>query len=136
MPRAKRVAGESTISRVQQQARALYDTLQDEIRKKENELEQLKEEAQALHRLGVGMSSGPAARSRNVGPTPRGGMTSGGRIDWRAMLDELPKQFKAADIRNIGVVKNKRPSEIFAAITRWIEAGLVKRKARGVYERA
>ncbi|MGD0076183.1 MAG: hypothetical protein ABSD31_17860, partial [Candidatus Binataceae bacterium] len=58
-----------------------------------------------------------------------------GRINWRTILSDLPKQFKAADIRGIRGLKEKRPSEIFAAVTRWIEAGLVKRKARGVYER-
>lgn len=30
---------------------------------------------------------------------------------------------------------NKKPSEIFAAITRWIDAKLVRRKERGVYEK-
>ncbi|MGD0076667.1 MAG: hypothetical protein ABSD31_20410, partial [Candidatus Binataceae bacterium] len=58
-----------------------------------------------------------------------------GRINWRTILSDLPKQFKAADIRGIRGLKEKRPSEIFAAVTRWIEGGLVKRKARGVYER-
>jgi hypothetical protein len=33
-------------------------------------------------------------------------------------------------------LKSKRPSEIFAAITRWIDAGLAKRKKRGIYERS
>jgi hypothetical protein len=52
------------------------------------------------------------------------------------VLDQLPKQFGAAEIRSVRGLKGKRPSEIFAAITRWIEAGSVKRKSRGVYERA
>jgi hypothetical protein len=59
----------------------------------------------------------------------------GGRVNWRAVLEQLPKQFKALHIRDIRGVKGKRPSEIFAAITRWIEAGSVRRKARGLYER-
>ena len=59
----------------------------------------------------------------------------GGRINWRTVLSQVPKQFKAADIRGVRGLKDKRPSEIFAAITRWIDAGMVKRKARGVYER-
>ena len=33
------------------------------------------------------------------------------------------------------MTKDKRPSEVFAAITRWIDAKMVKRKSRGVYER-
>jgi len=51
------------------------------------------------------------------------------------VLNQLPKQFQASHIRAVRGLKNKRPSEIFAAITRWIEAGTVKRKARGAYER-
>jgi hypothetical protein len=42
---------------------------------------------------------------------------------------------KNANIRTVRGLKNKRPSEIFAAITRWMEAGAVKREERGLYER-
>jgi hypothetical protein len=59
----------------------------------------------------------------------------GGRIDWRAVLEQLPKQFKAADVRMVRAIKDKRPSEVFAAITRWIEMGSARRKARGLYEK-
>jgi hypothetical protein len=50
-------------------------------------------------------------------------------------LEQLPQQFKAAEVREVRGLKGKRPSEIFAAITRWIEGGIVRRKARGLYER-
>jgi hypothetical protein len=32
-------------------------------------------------------------------------------------------------------MKDKRSSEVFAAIARWIDAKMVKRKKRGLYER-
>jgi hypothetical protein len=51
------------------------------------------------------------------------------------VLEQLPKQFKASQIRIVRGLKNKRSSEISAAITRWMEAGAVKRKKRGLYER-
>jgi hypothetical protein len=57
------------------------------------------------------------------------------RINWSAVLEQLPKQFKAGDIHKLRGLKEKLSSEIFAAITRWIEAGDVKRKERGLYER-
>jgi hypothetical protein len=57
------------------------------------------------------------------------------RINWGDVLDKLPKQFKASDIRSVRGLKDKRSSEIFAAITRWIEGGSVKRRDRGIYER-
>ena len=57
------------------------------------------------------------------------------RINWTGVLEQLPQQFKASDIRAVRGVRRKRSSEIFAAIARWTEAGLVKRKERGLYER-
>ena len=51
------------------------------------------------------------------------------------MLEQLPKRFEAGDVRKIRGLKDKRSSELFAAVTRWIQAGTVKRKERGVYER-
>jgi len=49
-------------------------------------------------------------------------------------FERVPQQFKATDIRTVREVARKRPSEIFAAITRWMEMGVVKRKERGLYE--
>jgi hypothetical protein len=51
------------------------------------------------------------------------------------VLARLPKLFKAADIRSVRGIGSKRSSEIFAGITRWLDADLVKRKSRGLYER-
>lgn len=128
MPRRKNVA--SAFRQVQQQARMLVANLQKEIRAKEMELKQLKEEEASLGQL-----TGRVARASTGGGGGGGGRVGRGRINWRAVLEQLPKQFKAAHIRDIRGLKGKRPSEIFAAITRWIEAGTVKRKARGLYER-
>jgi hypothetical protein len=104
--------------------------LRKEIRTKEAELERLKEDESRLGML-TGKQSAPTRGARS---TRRA--TGGGRIDWRAVLEQLPKQFKASDVREVRGLKEKRPSEIFAAVTRWINTGTVKRKARGMYERA
>jgi hypothetical protein len=106
-------------------------SLRTQIRGKEAELATLREEAAALDRLSGGVLTRPAAVK-----SARGGRRSAGRVNWGGILVQLPKQFKASDVRVIRSVAGKRPSEIFAAITRWIEAGSVRRKARGVYERA
>jgi len=128
MPRRKRAGGvSSAIRKVQQQARGVLITLQNEIRARESEVRQLKDEESRLSQL-FGRTAGPAKAVRRV----RGR----GRINWRAVLKQLPKEFKASHVRSVRGLKGKRPSEIFAAITRWIDAGLAKRKARGVYERA
>ncbi|HVN63132.1 MAG TPA: hypothetical protein VMT58_00735 [Candidatus Binataceae bacterium] len=128
MPRKKtrRGAG-SAFQQVQRQARSLLMNLRKQIRGKESELNQLKDQWSQLgslvgQRLGLGTGGG-------------GGGKRGGRINWRTVLSQVPKQFKASDVRAVRGLKGKRPSEIFAAITRWIDAGLVKRKSRGMYEK-
>jgi hypothetical protein len=135
MPRRKRLQGGNAFEQVRRQARSLVVALRGEIRVKETELKRLKEEAAALIRLGGNAGNGkekPQMRDERPERASKGGR----RVDWGTILQQLPKQFKAADVRTVGSVKNKRPSEIFAAITRWIEAGSVKRKTRGVYERS
>jgi hypothetical protein len=129
--RRKRLQGAQAFEEVRRRARKLMVALRGEIRVKEAELNRLKDEEAALSRLG---GSAGAAAARLGGPV-RGGKGSRRRVDWGSILQQLPKQFKAADIRRVDSVKSKRASEIFAAITRWIEAGTVKRKSRGVYAR-
>lgn len=134
MPRMKGSGSTaSAFQQVQQQARAVLDKLRNDIRGKEAELARLKAEEESLSRL-TGQMAPRAVRAAR--PARGGGGGSGKRVNWRTVLGQLPKQFKAADIRDVRGLKDKRPSEIFAAITRWIDAGLVKRKARGVYERS
>jgi hypothetical protein len=99
--------------------------LRKDIRLKESILSKLKEEEA---RLGSLISRrGGTAKAVSGGPR--------GRVNWRNVLSELPRQFKAADVRKVRGLKEKRPSEIFAAITRWIDAGAARRRARGAYEK-
>jgi hypothetical protein len=125
MPRKSAGGNSSAFEQVQKQARTLLVNLRKEIRSKETELGKLKEEEARL-----GTLIGRASAASN-------GMLAGmrGRVDWKSVFSQLPKQFKASDVRNVRGLKGKRPSEIFAAITRWIDAGVAKRRARGVYER-
>ncbi|MGO9062271.1 MAG: hypothetical protein ACLQU2_33655 [Candidatus Binataceae bacterium] len=130
MPRRSSSESGSAFNDLQEQARGLLATLRKEIRVKEAELKRLKEDESRL-----GLVTGTVRAAAVAAPSARteGG---GGRINWRTVLEQLPKQFKASDIRSVRGLKDKRPSEIFAAVTRWIEAGTVKRKTRGLYERA
>jgi hypothetical protein len=132
MPRTKGSASTaSAIRQVQRQAGSVLAKLRKDIRAKEIELARLKRDEEALGRLaGGGRASGGVAR---VPRASSGG--GGGRVNWRNVLAQLPKQFKASNVRQVRGLKDKRPSEIFAAITRWIEAGLAKRKTRGLYEK-
>lgn len=138
MPRRKKSADgiTSALRQVQSQARTLLGDLHRQIQIHETELKRLQAEESNLSRLiggggGVRVTAAPARAKMTV---RRGG--GGGRINWKEILSQLPKQFKASDVRGVRGLKGKRPSEIFAAITRWIDGGMAKRKSRGVYERA
>ena len=125
MARKKAVGGgASAFQQVQKQARTLLLNLRKDIRSKESILNKLREEERRLGAL-IGQRGSVKAISSGAR----------GRVNWRSVLSALPKQFKASDVRNVRGLKGKRPSEIFAAITRWIDAGAATRKARGVYER-
>lgn len=127
MPRTKNPSGASSaFERMRRRALTLLSELRREIRAKETELQRLRSEESSLGRL-AGIESGVRNGSRQGGARAR--------IDWSVILQQVPKQFKAADVNSIPRINGKRPSEVFAAITRWIEAGAVKRKSRGVYER-
>jgi hypothetical protein len=129
MPRTSLGGVTSAFERIQRQAHSLLSGLQSQIRSKENELKRLLEQEAHLSGL-LGSAKGTRRKGRKTGRS-----VGAGRINWRDVLNQLPKQFKASDIRKVRGLKDKRPSEIFAAITRWIEGGTAKRKTRGVYER-
>ena len=121
MPRTSLGGVTSAFERVQRQARNLLNELRSQIQTKENELKRLREEEARLTNLlggsSVAPAPSPAARSASTG-----GGGGGGRVDWRTVLKQVPRQFKASDVRKVRGLKDKRPSEIFAAITRWIDA--------------
>jgi hypothetical protein len=129
MPRRSSSGKGSAFVQIQQQARALLSKLREEIQAKEADLKSLKEDESRLGLVTGKVSGAAAARLTRH-------RTTGGRINWRTVLEQLPKQFKASDVHGIRGMKDKRPSEIFAAVTRWIDAGMVKRKDRGLYERS
>jgi hypothetical protein len=118
----------SALVQLEKEARGLLIGLRGQIRTKEAELARLrKEEWKLLSLPGHARNGAPAAA--------RGRTRKGRRIDWSGVLQQMPKQFKASNVRGVRGLKDKRSSEIFAAIARWIEAGAVKRRERGVYER-
>ena len=127
MPRRRNFVSSSAFRQVQRQANVLLAKLRNEIRKKEAEVRRLLDEESRLSAL-TGRASASATR--------RTASKGGGRINWKTVLGQLPRQFKASDIRKVRGLADKRPSEIFAAITRWIEGGMAKRKKRGMYEKS
>ena len=127
MPRGIRKKTASPYEEIRRQAHRLAAGLAKEILAGEAELARLRGDLAALagvigKRIAAAVGGGSAAKS-------------GGRINWREVLLKLPREFKAGHVRKIRGLSEKRSSEIFAAITRWIDGGMVKRKARGVYQR-
>src|SRR6266446_990992 len=116
----------SALRQFQRRARAALTDLRREISSRETELRELRDEETRLARLA----------GRAVSPTPSARHPTGsGRVNWRQLLARMPKEFSTSDLRKIGVLRNKQSSEIYNAISRWTDAGLVKRKERGVYQR-
>ncbi len=114
---------DSSYLKIKQQAvRALRQT-RAEIRTREQELDQLRRQEQQISGL-IGPVQGPERQA-----------ASGRRTNWRTVLEQLPKEFKASDVRKVRGLGGKASNEIFAAITRWIDAKAVKRKERGIYQR-
>jgi hypothetical protein len=125
MPRVAQATG---FNQLYKQARQLLTTIKQEIRSRETELRQLKQE-------GARLASLAGHQPRGAGATSNGKGKARTRTDWTAILGQLPTQFKASDLRKIRELKVRRSSEIYAGITRWMQAGSVKRKDRGLYER-
>ncbi len=116
----------SAFRQFQRRARAALTDLRREISARETELRELRDKEMQLARL-AGRVALPAPSARHS--------AGSGRINWRQVLVKLPKEFGISDLRKIGALRNKQPSEIYNGISRWTDAGLVKRKERGVYQR-
>jgi hypothetical protein len=125
----RRASAASAYLQLQRRGHKLMLNLHKEIRDRTAELARLQGEASRLaHFFGRG--------APKLGAVPTGRVRAARkRIDWQKVLGQLPKRFKAADIRKIRGLREKRASELFAAVTRWKGAGLVKRKERGSYEK-
>src|SRR5215472_9264455 len=126
MPRGKQT-GTSAYDRLREQALAALSKVRKDIRTIEVELSGMRRQEEQL-----GLMAGDVSVRSNGA---NGAEHHGGRMDWRAVLEKLPKRFKASDVRKVRGLANKRSGEIFGAVTRWIDTGIVKRKERGVYER-
>ncbi len=125
MPR--REISVSAYEHVRQQALNALNRLRKDIHTLESDLNALRKQEEQLASI-----AGESARA----PSSNGAAAPGGRTNWKTVLEKLPKRFKASDVRSVRGLGGKRSGEIFAAITRWIDSGAVKRKERGVYERS
>jgi hypothetical protein len=129
MPSSVKTQSTSAFGQFRNRVRELLVNLRTEISSNQAVLRRLKEKESKLSAL-IGPGGTYGAK-----PAARGGFGATARINWWTVLQQLPKQFRASNVRTVRGLKNKQSSEISAAITRWKESGAVKRKDRGLYER-
>src|SRR5689334_4456048 len=108
MARATGFRTSADVAQLRKRSRKLLVKLRQDIRTAENQLASLKKEGAMLANL-TGVRTTMASR-RPVGSRP--GRKS--RIDWTKVLEQMPSQFKAGDVRKVRGLQNKRATEIFA----------------------
>jgi len=135
MPRKAQSALTSQLHRIQALAQKVVGKLSKEIRSKEAELARVKDEFAKLIGFAGRRKASPAMRRERKARSSGGPSRNRRRINWSAVLSKLPKQFQTSDIRTVWGLKDKPSADLFAAITRWIDGGVVRKKARGVYRR-
>jgi hypothetical protein len=95
----------SQLNRIQRDAQRLLLFLHKDIQVKDAEFRRLKTDESRLTQL-VGTGA-PAATGRRT--------KRSGRVNWRALLAKLPKEFKVANVHPLPGLTDRRSSEIFAA---------------------
>jgi hypothetical protein len=108
MPRTTNTQITSAFSRVQKHVHELLVGMRRKIRSKEADLRRLKKEESRLSAI-TGQWGTEKAKSASGGSA---GATA--RINWSTVLEQLPKQFKASQIRTLRGLKNKRGNAHFA----------------------
>src|SRR3979411_1650874 len=111
MPRGTLTQGIATFYQIQEQARQWLRSLTREIRIKEAELRSLRDDEAKLA-AATGQRNASSGGFNRSGPRKRPS-----RINWLAVLERLPKEFKASHVGAVSAVRHKRPSERFAAIS-------------------
>jgi hypothetical protein len=86
MPRSAKIQSTSAFGQFRKRAHELLDNLRSEISSKQAVLRRLKEEESKLSAL-----IGPRGTYR-AKPAARGGSGGTARINWRTVLEQLPKQ--------------------------------------------
>jgi hypothetical protein len=94
MPRGTVIQVHSVFRQVQGKARRVLKSLAQDIRAKESDLRQLRDDEAKLAALARQLSA-------SVSQSERGASGKGGaRINWRAVLEKLPNEFKKSEPRS------------------------------------
>jgi len=115
---------EQLIDTLRQQATKTLASLQEEIAKREQELADLKAEAERwqsmLGEKPKAATLSPAPRPAQAAPQPR--------LDWNAILKELPATFTAKDVAE---QSNKPLQSVYTRVFYWVRTGKVTKTKSG-----
>src|SRR5262249_3830651 len=144
---SKGLGGELTMARprkddvfgpVRQQAARVLATIAHEIQRREDELQHLTHQANAW-RTAIGGArravSVRARRGRRANKASRAGKRgrASTRVSWAEVLASVPAQFGASDVLKHPGARSKGKPHIYAALSRWLSDGKIKRIATGKY---
>ncbi len=156
MPRrAAKLAGLETstggdrFAKVRKEARRVLEILQKEIRRAEDDLRRLVEQARIWEQaIGLGEALPPAPGKRR-GRKPKGVASgepaapraarkpraAGPRVDWDEVLRSLPEVFGIEDVLKHPGAAAKGKAQSYPAMTRWQKAGRIEKVERGRFRR-
>jgi len=126
---AQRRGLQPLLANLKRQGVKVLTALQQEISKREKELGELKATATRWGEM-VGRRAGVIGAA----PAPaRAGKRRRRRIDWNAVLTDLPTAFNAKDVQR---QTGKPIEQVYAGLSRWVKDKKVKRTANGSYQKA
>jgi hypothetical protein len=125
---AQKRALQPVLVNLKRQGMKVLTALQQEITKREEELEELKATAVRWKEMVGGQTRmmGAAAPARTRTKRKRR------RLDWNVVLAGLSASFKAKDVQQ----KTGKPIEqIYAGLSRWVKDKKVKKNSEGTYQK-
>ena len=104
--------------------------LKKNIAQRTSELASLKDELKRDERVYELLSDNRARRH-----APRRRDRKSGRVDWKSVLEGLPKTFTISSAAQRGRLSAKAKTYLRGVLVRWVKKGKVKRIERGKYQK-
>lgn len=111
-------------------ATKMQAALRDEIASRQAEIDQFQSALDLLSgTFGGTTRSAKTTRVRSVAKTKASGL----RVDWDAVLKQVPNRFGVEQIMKIKSAASKGRAQVYPALNRWESTGRIKRVEKGVY---
>jgi len=125
---AQRRGLQPLLANLKRQGVKVLTALQQEIAKREQELAELKTTATRW-----GEIVGKQTRVTGAAPAPARAGRKRRRIDWNAVLVNLPTAFNAKEVQQ---QTGKPIEQVYAGLSRWVKDKKIKRTSNGAYQKA